>query len=573
MRIFLAQCGSVVFSLIAYAGFTAPCSAAITIDLSYVDQQSDQYRRFRDYVDQAVDGDPGYGFSATDAVYMYRITGESQYANLAVEMVEDQVSSAEAAIASGGDPEVAGDSYLYVGDMIGDLAMTYDWCSSFLSASQRTRWTNYAEQTIYNVWNPDLAEWGGRPSDWSGWATQDPANNYYYSFMQATMLWALADDSAPWTQFLNTVKIPLLTGYFGDIDGGSQEGTGYGLSHKRLFEIYRVWRDSTGVDLANANPHLTDSIAWWIHATVPTLDKTAAIGDQSRVSEPVIYDYHRKLMLEARKGTSDASAQTLASWWLHNISVQEMESGFNLRDDLLPAGSAGSPPSTLIQHFEATGHLFARTGWDTHAMWLEFDAGPYLQSHAHQDQGSFTLYQNDWLSVTENIWSHSGIQQGTEVHNVLRFEHNGSVVDQRAGTVSTMTVTDGGGGGAVHAVGNLTPAYDGSSAVQSWTRAIDFANGSLTVHDNYATGSGTQAIFQVNTPARPVISGHTATAGGLTITVLSPSNATLQAVDWTDEGSDFNSGWRLDISGGTGEYIVQLSGTPTGEGIFGDGFD
>jgi hypothetical protein len=551
----------------------APCGAAITIDLSYVDQQSEQYQRFRDWVDEAVDGNPDYGFSATDAAYLYRLTGQPQYATLAVQMVDDQVTAAEQSIANGDAPEVAGDSYLYVGDMIGDLAMTYDWCSSFVSTSQRTRWSAYAEQAVTNVWNPDQAEWGGQPFPWSGWSISDPANNYYYSFLEATMLWALAEDSTPWMDFLDTVKIPLLTSYFADIDGGSQEGTGYGLSHKRLFYLYRVWHDSTGTDLANANPHLTDTIEWWIHATVPTLDRTAAIGDQARVSEPVMYDYHRALMLEAHRLTQGATEQNNASWWLHSISVPEMQSGFNFREDLLPAGPGGSPPAELVRHFGATGHLFARTGWDTGATWLEFDAGPYVQSHAHQDQGSFTLYRNTWLTVTENIWSHSGIQQGVDVHNVLRFEQNGNVVPQEYGSVSTMTFTPG-AGGAVHAIADLSPAYEGDGAVSSWTRTIDFAGSTLTVHDSYATAADTHATFQIDVPVQPTISGQSASAGDLRVQVRSPANATLQAIDWTAVDSDFNSGWRIDVSGGTGEYIVVLSSAgATGDEIFADGFE
>jgi hypothetical protein len=552
---------------------SAPSSAAITIDLSYVDQQSTGFQRFRDWVDRAVDGNPDYGFSATDAAYMYRITGEAQYATLAVETVEEQVAAAEDAIANGDAPEVAGDSYLYVGDMIGDLAMTYDWCAPFVTGNQRARWAAYAEQAVFNVWNPDDASWGGHPFPWSGWSIDDPANNYFYSFLEATMLWSLADDSAPWMDFLDTVKIPQLTAYFEAIDGGSQEGTGYGLSHKRLFYLYRVWRDSTGVDLANANPHLTDSIEWWIHATVPTLDRTAAIGDQARVSEPVMYDYHRALMLEAHYLTQGAAEEDNASWWLHSISVSEMQSGFNFREDLLPAGPGGSPPADLVRHFDATGHLFARTSWNTDATWLEFDAGPYVQSHAHQDQGSFTLYRNTWLAVTENIFSHSGIQQGTEVHNVLRFEHGGEIVPQREGTVSTMAVTPG-AGGDVHAVADLTPAYDGDPAVQSWQRTIDFDGGALTVQDDYAAGAGTVAVFGINVPVQPTISGNTATAGDLGITVLSPADATLRAVDWTTVDGDYNSGWRIDVAGGDGRYVVRFdSHSASGDEIFRDSFD
>jgi hypothetical protein len=550
-----------------------PGAAAITIDLSYVDQQSVQFQRFKNFVDAAVAGNPGYAFSAADAAYMYRLTGQAPYATLAVQTVEAQVTAAEAAIALGNAPDIAGDQYLDVGPMIEDLALTYDWCAGQTTPTQRTRWSNYAEQAVWNVWNHDNAQWGGHPHAWAGWGVDDPANNYHYSFLRATMYWGLASNSTTWKQLLQNQKWPEQEAYTAGIaGGGSQEGTGYGLSHGTLFMLYRVWHDSTATDVGNANAHVTDSIAWWIHATVPTLDRVAPIGDQSRVSEPVIYDYHRHLVLEARKVSNNATAQANASWWLHSISDQDMESGFNDRHNLLPAGPAGSPPASLSYYASGTGQLFARTGWDTGAMWLQFSAGPYVQSHAHQDQGSFTLFQGDWLAVTENIWTHSGIQQGTDTNNLVRFEQAGSIVQQHEGTTSTVTVTPG-TNGAVHAVANLTPTYDGDAAVTSWQRTIDFASRKLTVSDSFALGSGTQAIFQVNTPVQPVINGNTATAGTLKIRVLSPANATLSALDWStqsDANETYNSGWRLDVHGGTTGYVVELS---AGDSIFANGFD
>lgn len=126
----------------------------------------------------------------------------------------------------------------------------------------------------------------------------------------------------------------------------------------------------------------------------------------------------------------------------------------------------------------------------------------------------------------------------------------------------------------MHAVADLTPAYAGNSAVASWTRAIDFVGSTLTVHDNYATGSGTTATFQINVPVHPTISGQTASAGDLRVHVISPANATLTAVDWTSVDGDFNSGWRIDVSGGSGEYIVELSpGSTLGDDIFAGTFD
>ena len=557
-----------LFGLLA----SLPTQAAINIDLSYVNQNTVEFTRFKSFVDNAVAGNPDYGFSAADAAYMYKLTGQSQYATLAVNTVDAQVSAAEAVIAGGGRPDISGDSYLEVGPMIEDLALTYDWCADHVSNTQRTRWAAYAEQAVWNVWNADQAQWGGNAFPWSGWGVDDPANNYHYSFLRATLYWGLASNSANWLDLLVNTKWPEQETYTASIPGGgSQEGTAYGLSHRELFTLYRVWHDAKNTDIANANAHLTDSIQWWIHATVPTLDRVAAIGDQARVSEPVIYDYHRHLMLEARYLTNDATARENVSWWLHSISDQTMQSSFNYRHNLLPAGDAGKLPAVLTYHASGTGQLFSRTGWDSKAMWLNFSAGPYVQSHAHQDQGAFTLFEDDWLAVTENIWTHSGIQQGTDTNNVVRFENAGAIVTQHEGTTSTMTATPG-AGGAVHAVADLTPAYAGDPAVTSWQRTIDFGGHKLTVSDAFALGSGTTATFQVDTPVQPVISGKTARAGALLIRVLAPANATLSALDWTtqsDANETYNSGWRLDVAGGTSGYVVELSV----DKIFANGFE
>lgn len=431
--------------------------AAVKLDLSYVEKKSVEYRRFKSYVDRAVAGDPAYGFSATDAAYMYRLTGERPYGLLAVRMVDDQVSAAEAAMANGQAPPIADDSYLYVGPMLRDLALAYDWCGDLVTPRQKSRWKSYADQAVANVWHPYVARWGGHWLPGNGWAIDDPGNNYFYSFLEATMYWSLASENSAWDNLLQRDRLPLLTSYLATLaGGGSREGTSYGASFRTLFGLYRLWRDSNGKDLANANAHLTDTIHYWVHATVPTMDQFAPIGDQPRVSVPELYDYERQLMLEARALTHDAAAAGEASWWLHHISIKEMTNSFNSRHDLLSAGKGGAAPNALVYHASGVGQLFARTDWSRKAVWLNFSAGPYDQSHAHQAQGAVTLFAGDWLTVSENIWSHSGIQQGTETNNVVRFERGGKPVPQVSPTTSSLQLVSTGANGEVHAVANLT---------------------------------------------------------------------------------------------------------------------
>lgn len=539
----------------------------------YVNTSSAAYTRFKNWVDAAVNGSPGYAFAASEAAMMYQLSPETKYCTLAVNMVERQVADAEAAIAAGSNPEIAGDSYLEVGPMISDLSMTLVTCSAFISGTQRTRWSAYAEQSVWNIWNYSNARWGSRSAPWTGWSVDNPGNNYHYSFLEATMYWALATNNATWMSELRNRRLPALQAYFARLPGGgSSEGTGYGTAQMRLFSLYHLWRDATGSDLANTNTHATDSIYYWINATVPTMDRFAPIGDQSRNSVPELYDYHRRLVLEARQTANGEAAQRAATWWLTNIKMKDssgvlqpgtrMNSGFNYRYDLLPAGTLATPPSNLVYHATGTGHLFARTGWDVNAMWVAIVAGPYNESHAHQDQGSFTLFSRDWLAVTANIWSHSGINQGTDVHNLVRFARNGTVARQCESTtkISTMTVTPGASGGDFTANANLTPAFCDNTAVTSWRRQFTFAGRKLTVRDTFAMTSGTTATFQVNTPVLPtLVNSREATAGRLRVRVLEPANATINSNFSTGKYVEDGARYRIDVTGGTTGYLVELS--------------
>ena len=547
---------------LTYSRPVPPATYQLPITLPYVDRSSEAYARFKSRVDASVSSTRS-DFTAIEAAIMYQLSPEAKYCNLAINLVEQQVSSAESAIAAGTRPVVSNDSYLYVGPLISELAMTLRTCSASIGSSQRQRWSAYAEQTVWNIWNFSNAQWGGRSFPWSGWSTDNPGNNYYYSFIEATMYWALASGNATWINELRDRRLPALQAYFAKLPGGgSSEGTGYGTSHMRLFSIYHLWYAATGIDLANSSSHATDSIYYWIHATVPTMDRYAPIGDQARNSIPELYDYHRRLVLEARFNSNRQAAQNAATWWLSNISVPRMSSGFNFRHDLLPAGTTQTQPTDLTYYAPGVGHLFSRTGWDRNAMWVAIVAGPYNESHAGQDQGSFTLFSQDWLAVTANIWSHSGINQGTDVHNLVRFVRNGAVVRQCPSTtrISTIAVTPA-GGGAFTADANLTPAFCDNSAVTSWQRRFEFGNRKLTVRDTFAMTAGTSATFQVNVPVAPtLVNSREAVAGRLRVRVLQPANATISSNFSSGKYTDGDgAGFRIDVQNGTTGYVVELT--------------
>jgi hypothetical protein len=523
-----------------------------------------------------INGTSYWGFQSWNAAILTPLTGDPKYCTAAIADVEAQVSTAESAISAGTQPVVANDSYLDVGDMIGNLALVYDWCNSAVSASQKTRWLAYANQAVWNVWHHDTAMWGGHVMPWSGWATDDPSDNYYYSFLRATMLLGLAekyDDPAgdTWiSQFLDTKVMGELVPTFDTdlVGGGSREGTGYGVAMRNLFSIYDFWKATTGEKLAGKTPHTRASMLAFLHQIVPTLDRFAPTGDQSRDSTASMFDYQRNYMQElVHLYSSDVLAQR-AQGLLAGCSVPVMANSFMAIDDFLYDNAdvnVGSMAGGTAYYAPGIGELYARSGWDTHATWINMIAGPYTQSHAHQDQGSLMVYKDGWLAYDAVVDSRSGLRQETGAHGLVRIMNGGTAVPQVASTMSTLAALHT-GNGWLYAAADLTPAYNGNAAVSRVNREMVYLQpDTVVVYDRVTSASGTSQVWSLASPKSPAISGAVATFTGthaLHVQRLAPS-ATASVFNYAsqDPSGDYAAGFRLDetASGGDQRFLHVLS--------------
>jgi hypothetical protein len=531
--------------------------------------------RFKANVDQWLGGADIWGFQVWTAALTGQLTGNTAYCTKAVAAIEAQVVAAEALIAANQAPVVAGDSYLEIGDLIGDLALTYDWCFAQTTASQRTRWLAYANQAVWNVWHASAAKWGSATIPWSGWATDDPSDNYYYSFLRATMLLGLASkgedpQADAWiTEFRDTKILGQLVPTFNAdlVGGGSREGTGYGVAMRRLFELYDLWKATTGETLATKTAHTRQSLLSMLHQLVPTLDRVAPTGDLSRDSTAAFFDYHRNYLQELiQQFPTDPLAQR-AKTQLMASSLPAMGSSFMLAYDFLydDTSVTAQPLTGMNTSYYASGigELYARSGWDTHATWVNLIAGPYTQSHAHQDQGSLMIYKDGWLAYDAVINSSSGLTQETTAHGLVRITSGGQPVRQIANTISKLTALHQ-GTGYTYASADLTPAYNGSIAVQKVQRELVYLQPDVTiVFDRVQSASGTSQIWQLASPVAASISGATAsvTNAGHTLNVLKISGGAMTVTPMTSVSSDFAGGYRLDetMPGGDNRYLHVLS--------------
>lgn len=524
-----------------------------TVQAALDSQRSDVLRAFN--VAQAwKEGTEVWGFRGIDAVFWGRLTGDPEFCERAVAQIDAYVAAEEALLGSGGVPTVAHDSYLEAGELIGDVMGTYDGCHAALTSEQGARWLAFAEQAVFNIWNPELAAWAGQLTPWSGWSINNPSNNYYYSFLRATVMFGLAahGESAYASDMLAFVRNDKLLDQLPSVlttevpGGGSREGTGYGVAMQKLFELYDIWQSSTQERLADLTPHTKASLVYMMHAIVPTLDAVAPIGDHSRDSTAALFDYHRNyLQLLTHLYATDPLADVV-SYQLSQSSVSQMETAWMAIYDALYArgdGEAEEAPADKAYFAAGTGHLFARSSWAHDAVWFSGIGGPFTESHAHQDQGSFLLYKNAWQAVDPNVFGPGGLQAGVDRHNLVYIEANGSAVPMR-NSLDTATVGLHRGSGFVHQWIDVSPAYRDSAVHQAERQLVFLDEGVLVVADRVESELSTTHVWQATSPSNGTIAGGVAQLGDLRIVRLLPKTAVEETISTWAGIDDLTGGYR-----------------------------
>lgn len=535
--------------------------------------------RFQDHVSQQLLGRKAYAFQPWFAALMYQLTADVRYARYAIDETDQFVAAEEQRIAGNQRAKVSEDSYLEVGQLIGNVALVYDWCNDQLTPDQRQRWMAYANQTVWNVWNPAQARWGNAVHAWTGWSVNNPANNYYYSFLKATMLVGLAThgenpQAQQWLEQFRLAKIEnqLLPTFSRDLQGGgSREGTGYGTAMKGLWQLYDWWERSTGDRIASRTPHTLASMAHLIHSIVPTLDRLAPTGDHSRDSAAMLFDYHREYLLGLMALYPNERLSGVASSLLEASSVPQMRNGFMFVTDFLYERSRPRPRAlselATVYWGPGTGQLMMRSAWEPSATYANFICGPYTESHAHRDQGSFVIYKGTWLALDANMLSHSGIEQDEALHNLVRFEAGGGAVRQSPNTscrlaalADTPLYT--------YASAVVTPVYGNRTTVTKSEREFLFIKpDTFVVFDRAAVNSrSTRRVWTLNVAGKPKIDGDlTSYSEGvhrLDVHRVAPAGLQTETRNWPELNKEVRSGVRVDAADGNGiasEFLHVLS--------------
>lgn len=475
-------------------------------------------------------GKTGYSYSAKHAALAYFVTGKTDKVTgeYAVSHVTSRLTAAETAIAAGSNPAVAGDSYLGIGGTVEDIVLTLACCSDLVTPELIARAKTYIEQALFNIENPTKAFWGSRPegsSKWTGWAINDPENNYNFHQTMAYVMWGLYSDSPKWMESARREVMALEGAAAASVGGGPHEGTGYGRARSALHRITQLWKENTNDTLPALTKEAEEDILFIIHATVPGFTHMVAVGDQSNESTHAIADGDRAWMSRALATCVNPTVQGYAKWWLNTIPLKKYYNALHCYQEFTMPKVEPIPYTGLSHHLETLGYYMVRSSWDADADYAVMTAGVNRQSHEAHDQGAFHLWSNRrWVFTSENHLTHSGIVQATLVGNqIVLYDPNGKPVMTQNRSASgyvdmILEMTASGAVGKIWA--DLSPAWNGlAKGKREWI----FADKELVIRDTVTDlKAGYTYRSVLNSPLQPAQEGNTVTFGGTKVFLAGP---------------------------------------------------
>ncbi len=250
-------------------------------------------------------------------------------------------------------------------------------------------------------------------------------------------------------------------------------------------------------------------------------------------------------------------------------SVTQMRNSFMAYADYLSDHSdvPAQPLTRLSTAYWASGvgQFSMRSSWTPSATYSNFICGPYKESHASRDQGSFVIFNGDWLATDANTFSHSGTVQIEAAHNLVRVEQNGQAVKQVYNSPRCVMQALADNANFTYGFANVTPVYGTKGPVTRMEREFLFIKPStFVVLDRAQTaGTGNQRIWTMNVPVAPTIEGDRISiargSSRLDVHRLAPQGLTSRVVSWPTEVADVKSGFRIDVADNAADASVFLN--------------
>ena len=414
-------------------------------------------------------------------------------------------------------------------------------------------------------------------SDERHWPFGDPHNNYWYSFMEATMLTALATagENPRADEFRQLVRRKLAGTFVPEwslpkwAGPGGKEGMHYDKWQRRLWRILSWWRDATGEDyMGKINVTVSEQIDYWLYALAPDRNVELQWGDEPQDSEGYFGDAGRQLLLVLASLAPESVQARYAKNMLEHSPWAEFRNRGNYVWDFIYSmrGINALPIEKRTDTYLATpaagsGKTFIRTGWTAKDSVVSYSYrarnGP-SGSHDHVDKPGFLWWANGGYVVGDpNYFTRSGIfgtaqNGGALAGNIVRLESTS--VDKQSPNPPLVVFSED------HSRGTVPYYYHAFDVTELWPsqklyrREYVYLPPDILVIFDHVIGPGAK-IWQINTPGKPVADGDVVRVGsvrrGLEVRNVLPRGSQARVVSWVESrvaGEQFSGGYRLEFA-------------------------
>lgn len=477
-----------------------------------------------------------------------------------------------------------------------EVNATWDWCYSGMTSAERTTIIAKVNAWYDRMLSASTGEWYQ-----TGSALQ-PQNNYFWGYLRNELEWAIVsyeentakaesylDDAlnTRWANFLATVATS-------GKGGVAQEGLQYGAYLPWYSVVPFETAALLGRDLYGESSFHKEAVFAAIYSTLPA--RTTLPGGVSGM-EMFPFDDDEgfrnggsasgrprgDFMLRMASRWSSVNVGQYAQTWLNLVSPDTDEWTSSVSGTVTARPFSSLP---LDYHAAGSGHLFARTAWDSSSavLHLQLKAPPNgTLTHSHLDAGNWQLWRGGrFVSRESTGYSDSFVGYGgagsvdssaPPAHNVILVNGKGLADGEPNGVPTVGRVQSD--AGFAFASTDLTPAYRNDVA-DPWSPARDNAAVVSVVRD-FVYVRRLEALvvldrIQSDTAARTktflahceaawtaVDASHrTCTNGGqaLALTTLVPAAPTYRSV--TEGGGVGQYRLEVDTSGAAQSYFLHV---------------
>jgi hypothetical protein len=318
-----------------------------------------------------------------------------------------------------------------------EIAMLYDWLYSYITPTFRNtvrarliHWGNWilTKPNIYGIWTG--------PYYYEG-------NNYTMGhFVGITSVgFAIhSEDAVNGNKFISKVDSirPFLMYYTntrlknGDANEGWGYGAGYAINYLKALAIFKTGTNYTTDHFVNTT-YDEDLVKFLPFATLPNLTHMLPEGDWARESTGELWEFHRLAADLVSSYSDNSQAKQIGVFWGNEtvpfnkfaVTAYRWFPFLFANKEITPIDyrtQASYQTNYIYTDTSGTDQFIRRTGWNTTSQWVSYRAGGRYGDHAHNGSGHFSVYDNGWLLIDNNIKSHSGIEGADSMHNCIHIE-------------------------------------------------------------------------------------------------------------------------------------------------------